>query len=74
MQLGILENPEKIQQSDSLPQLFIESCEIEIGSKYYWEQNGQIYAHIMDLIDTDAVKACYSMLLRKDEEVRLLDS
>ena len=74
MQLGTLENPEKIRESDSLPQLFIEACRIEFGDKYYWEQNGQIYAHIMEFDDIDTARACYSVLLRKDEEVHLLDS
>lgn len=69
MRLGTLENPEKIQQSDSLPQLFVESCEIEFGNKYYWEQDGKVYAHSMQLIDMDAAKAGCSVYLRKDEEV-----
>lgn len=69
MRLGTLENPEKIRQSDSLPQLFVESCEIEFGDKYYWEQDGQVYVHIMQLIDMDAAKAGYSVYLRKDEEI-----
>lgn len=69
MRTGTLENPEEILYTDALPQVFIEPYDIEFGDKFYWKQDGQVYVHIMQWIDIDAVRANCCVYLRQDEEV-----